>query len=435
MIALSVLMDIGAESRFFLQVLTCKASGSLDAPYKIKPVAKALCLTERFVRDASRELVKAGLLRECKQEGGIGRPGVGYLASEYLLNVLREVGSEFTHQELILRLFTEPDIYAVGDGAMELSTDSAVKTSRAAIRKDGQPAAPGAKGRLGAATRILLAAFLSKADQCGVVTGLGESRLRSMTGLDSISIKHQLKRLISLGFVRSFVPGLSNGVFVGSKVTSIYYLNLDHPQLRIKQRERGLVVYATQGPAKTDMLEAAMPSTEALKALMAEPGQKHRALDMLYHKLASHTSSLLTTIWADPECELADVKAALFERIASELGGPMTVSPDQGVYGPWDGLKESFHAEVCRWAESIHKGLRRMKVWQGYKPQLVRLIPAPGSSDNFSIVSLVVYPAPRTSSICIWVWDIRGGRIDSYVREDALDLALRYEVALLTKAT
>lgn len=248
-----------------------------------------------------------------------------------------------------------------------------------------------------------------------------------MTGLDSLSIKHQLKRLVSLGFVRSYVPGLSNGVFVGSKVTSIYYLNLDHPQLRVKQRERGLVVYATQGPAKSNMLEAAMPTTEALKALGP------RALDMLYHKLANHTARLLTAIWADPECELADVKAAISDGIAGELGGPLTVNPDQSVSGYWDGLQESFHAEVCRWAESIHKGLRRMKVWQGYKPQLVRLIPAPGRNDGFSIVSLVVYPAPRTSSICLWVWDMRGGRVDSYGREDALDLALRYEVALLTK--
>lgn len=274
MIALSVLVDIGAESRFFLQALTCKEEKGLGTTFKIKPVAKVLCLTERFVRDASRELVKTGLLSESKQEGGAGRPGVGYEASQYLLRVLKEVERNYTHQELILRLFTEPEIYAIGDGATELPTDLAVKSSRTATCKDGRPAAPGAKGRLGAATRILLAALLSESDHCGVVAGLGESRLRSMTGLDSLSIKHQLKRLVGLGFVRSYAPGLSNGVFVGSKVASIYYLNLDHPQLRIKQRERGLVVYATEGPAKYDMLEAAMPTREALKGLMPEPGQK-----------------------------------------------------------------------------------------------------------------------------------------------------------------
>lgn len=341
--------------------------------------------------------------------------------------MLAEVGREFTHQELMLRLFLEPDIYAVGEGETSVSTDQEEKSSRSATRKDGRPAAPGAKGRLGAASRMLLAALLSEADECGVVTGLGGPRLRAMTGLDSLSIKHQLKRLLSLGFVRSYVPGLSNGVFVGSKVTSIYYLNLDHPQLRMKQRERALVVYATQGPGKYDMLEAALPAMVKLKAV--EP----RVQEMLYHRLASYASHLLTAIWADPECELADVKAAIFERISSELGGPLTVNPDRALSGPWDGLRESFHAEICQWAESIHKGLCRMKVWGGYKPQQVRLIPAPVRKDGLSIVSLVVYPVPRVNDICLWVWDVRGGRVDSYVREDALGLALRYEVALLTK--
>ena len=100
-------IDVEAESRFFLQAFLCMNDLSLEAPYKIKSVAKQLCLTERFVRDASQELVRARLLRESKQEGGVGRPGVGYVASERLLRVLAEVGREFTHQELMLRLFLE----------------------------------------------------------------------------------------------------------------------------------------------------------------------------------------------------------------------------------------------------------------------------------------------------------------------------------------
>ncbi len=66
-------IDVEAESRFFLQAFLCMNYLSLEAPYKIKSVAKQLCLTERFVRDASQELVRARLLREIKQEGGVGR--------------------------------------------------------------------------------------------------------------------------------------------------------------------------------------------------------------------------------------------------------------------------------------------------------------------------------------------------------------------------
>jgi hypothetical protein len=433
MIALSDI-EADAEARFFLQAFVCRNDVSLDVPYKIKPVAKQLCLTERFVWDASQELVRAGLLKKCKQDGRVGRPDVSYVASENLLRVLVKADPEFTHRELMLRLFLEQEIHAVRDGETTASTGHEEKPPRTATRKDGRPAAPGAKGRLGAATRVLLAALLSEADECGVVAGLGGPRLRAMTGLDTLSIKHQLKRLLSLGFVRSYMPGLSHGVFVGSKVTSIYYLNLDHPQLRLRQRERGVVVYVTHGPGRYDILGAAMPTTEALNALKPKQGQKPYVLDLLYHKLASHTSYLLTAIWSDPECDLGDAKAEISKRIAEELGGPLTVNSDRTAYAGWGGLRESFQAEACRWAESIHKGLRRMKVWPGYKPHLVRLIPAPVRKDGLSIVSLVVHPAPRDNNICLWVWDVRGGRVDSYVREDALDSALRYDVRLLTRA-
>ena len=142
-----------------------------------------------------------------------------------------------------------------------------------------------------------MAALLSEADQCGVVTELSGRKLREMTGLDSPSIKHQLNRLLSLGFLRSYVPGVSHGVLVGSKTMSIYYLNLDHPQLQAGQRKQqlGLVVYATQVHLKHDLIEAALPATKL----------KDRAVqEMLYHRLASHTSHLLTALWSDPECAI-----------------------------------------------------------------------------------------------------------------------------------
>lgn len=65
---------------------------------------------------------------------------------------------------------------------------------------------------------------------------------------------------------------------------------------------------------------------------------------------------------------------------------------------------------------------------------MVRLLPAPETSDIWSAVSLIVYPAPKASNTCLWVWDLPGGRTDLYVGEQALDLEQRYALALLTKA-
>ena len=78
---------------------------------------------------------------------------------------------------------------------------------------------------------------------------------------------------------------------------SIYYLNLDHPQLPVRQgkQERGLVVYAVKGPQKYDLVEAALPSTVQLA------GVDNQVKEMLYHRLASHASQLLTALWSDPK--------------------------------------------------------------------------------------------------------------------------------------
>lgn len=55
-------LEVGAESRFFLQALICREQALLTASFKVKPVARLLCLTDRLVRDAVRELAEAGLL-------------------------------------------------------------------------------------------------------------------------------------------------------------------------------------------------------------------------------------------------------------------------------------------------------------------------------------------------------------------------------------
>jgi hypothetical protein len=115
-----------------------------------------------------------------KQVDKVGRPGQEYEASQYLLDLLAKPGKgEVAHQDLVLRLFREPEIYA--EGPLPKAEAGKEKVSRKQVRKDGRPAAPGAYGRLGASTRLLLAALLSFADQCGVVEGVGEARLRAIT--------------------------------------------------------------------------------------------------------------------------------------------------------------------------------------------------------------------------------------------------------------
>jgi hypothetical protein len=419
----SASLSVGHEPRYFLQALLLNKQELLSAPYKVKMVAKRLCLTERLVRDASLELAAAGLLVVKKLTDKVGRPGQEYEASPYLRVLIAETKvASVAHQELVVRLFIEPDIYAQGP----LPKAATEKPARALVREDGLPAAPGAHGRLGSASRMILAALLVSADQCGFVSGLGESKLRAMTGLTAVAVRHQLKRLISLGFIRSHVPGVSSAVFKGSRVSSAYYLNLDHPQLGAQPSSRALAVYATRGPSKFETLAVGLPQ-EAVRALRAlEPA----VIDMLYHKLASCTSHLLALMWGAVDDKYSEAESGIAGMIAKELGQLQIGSTAEGEGIYWAGIHENFLDATREWARSLHGRLCR-KVWSGYRPESVRLMPGPEQHDTFRVTTVFVYPAPQKQKACVVFWDEFNGRADHYGSEAELGFELRYAFGLL----
>lgn len=122
----------------------------------------------------------------------------------------------------------------------------------------------------------------------------GEAKLRAMTGLNPIALKHQVRRLVSLGFIRVHVPGVSNGFFVGAKVPSTYYLNLDHTQMRARRPHCAVLVYAEAKQSRYERLTSGLTQPDVARALLA---LGPAALDVLYHKLAWYTSHLLSLTW------------------------------------------------------------------------------------------------------------------------------------------
>ncbi|HCT4817284.1 hypothetical protein ACM7OY_00835 [Pseudomonas aeruginosa] len=403
----------------------------MTASFKVKPVARLLCLTDRLVRDSVRELAEAGLLVAKKQADKVGRPGQEYEASQYLLDLLAQPsGGTLAHGDLVLRLFSEPEIYAEGPRP-ETDTGSE-KAVRKQVRKDGRPAAPGASGRLGAATRVLLAALLTFADQCGVVTGVGEAKLRAMTGLNPLALKHQVARLVSLGFIRGHIPGVSNGFFVGARVPSTYYLNLDHPQLGEQSLRCALLVYAEDGLSRNERLTNRLPFDVAGALLALGPA----ALDVLYHKLARYTSHLLSLTWGGPGERYGEAPASLAGMIGRELAQLKVGKPEQNEAGYyWPQVLDHFFEVAFDWSEHLKQKLNG-KAWPGYQPQLVRLIPAPEpeeGNDSLMIVSLIVYPAPENQKGCIVYKDVPGGFLREFDSEADLDVWNRYEFGLLTE--
>ncbi|MBG0843497.1 hypothetical protein [Ectopseudomonas toyotomiensis] len=386
LLAFSEKIEATAEARYLLQALICNRQKILATHFKVKSVSKLLYLTERLVRGASQELAEAGLLLVLSRSGKVGRPGLEYKASQHLRDLLAEPGqSANPYQELALRLFSEPDIY------VECSQSEAGKREgkavRKQIRKDGRPAAPGASGRLGVSTRVLLAALLTSADQFGVVTGMGEAQLRAMTGLNQVALKHQLRRLVSLGFIRVHVPGLSNGIFVGAKVSSIYYLNLSHPQLGDKRpRHIAWVLFNDELNGYERLTKGLSPEVE--KALLA---LGPAVLNVLYHKLAGYASQLILDTWVKSDERQDDAFAPLVENIARELGQLKVGNPEWSQSNDyWAGMSKHFSQLALEWSQDL---IRVLDTRVSLPRALIRPVPAQdryGDERDFFLLLAIV---------------------------------------------
>lgn len=370
LMALSERLKLSAESRFFIQALMCQRGELLTRPFRVKPVAKLLCLTERLVREAACELAKAGLLVAQKRGGGVGRPSHEYDASKDLHDLLKGIDeSTGFHQDLVQRLFSEPDIYAVGSTAKNPERED-----RKLTRKDGRPAAPGAYRRLGASTRMLLAALLASADRFGVVAGVGEAKLRAMTGLSPTGLKQQVKRLISLGFVHSHVPGVSHGVFVGAKVASTYYLRLRHLQLQGQWNWHTALVELPYELGPEQVTKGLSPK-EAEALISLGP----MVLEVLYHKLIGYVSYLLSV-----DRTQLDAHVHLAEVIAQDLGRVRVSNPEQGeVNDSWIEMSAHFRDLAFELPQSW-KTLLEDGPWQS-----VRLIPLYQGAKKHFLMFLV----------------------------------------------
>jgi hypothetical protein len=194
-----------------------------------------------------------------------------------------------------------------------------------------------------------------------------------------------------------------------------------------------VLVYAEDGLSRYERLTEGLTSDVAGALLALGPA----ALDVLYHKLARYTSNLLSLTWGEPGEKYGKVPASLDGMVARELEQLKDCKPGQSARGYyWPGVIDHFFEVAFEWAEHLKARLIG-QAWQGYKPQLVRLIPAPEpkpqeGGERLKIVSLIVYPAPEKQKSCVVYKDVPGGFLREFDCEADLDVLNRYEFGLLT---
>lgn len=213
------------DARFVFEALANRAARGERCCYRVKTLAAILHLSQKLVSGALTELKEAGaLVDEQTKPAGKGRPAIRLEITPHLLQQIGEMDNPYgIHSEILERLFSEAEILAAKPNAQPVINKGIELSTR-----DRRSAPSGARGRLSAANRFLLGELLVSADKFGVVSRIGNVQLRRLTGLDDASLKHRLRRLMELGFIRRFVPGLTSSIFKNGKVSSTYFLNLTH---------------------------------------------------------------------------------------------------------------------------------------------------------------------------------------------------------------
>lgn len=144
---------------------------------------------------------------------GRGRPRSRYRLSTKLAKALRMSPPASEHHAAEITMLAKTTLLAAENSAKDLIRDSRLRCSSLTI-----------------SNRWLLMVLLAHADMQGVITSLGISKIRHLTGMSRSRIDRQLKKLVHLGVVAHHQPGRYSSEAKKRK-TSIYLLDLAHPLL------------------------------------------------------------------------------------------------------------------------------------------------------------------------------------------------------------
>lgn len=302
--------DIKPEVKFFLAAFVRRFGCTAVVAHTVKDLAKVLGVPDQLVSRATADLVCRGWLESLAVAEGRGRPKSRFVIHAAFAEKLRCVNeSSVKCESMIGHLISDPDIQA----QLPDNPSGAVKQIQPVAGSGGAPRLQ-SRGRLSIPGRLLLITLLSRADAFGVVRDVGNAQLRRLTGLDDASLKHRLQRLTSLGFIRSYVGGVSSSIFP-AKIKSTYFLNLNHPMLAPLGDAHAVLVHQALHLADSHELHmnifienARAAETQPAGYARATPLQvatffkswRHLAVfQVLQLKLNAYASYLLSHHWPD----------------------------------------------------------------------------------------------------------------------------------------
>ena len=427
------LASCGAAARFLLEAMACRVleESSADVACSGKALAKALQLSGVLVSEALAELVSVGVVCRLSESLGRGRPSIHYRIAPGTVATLRANQCSYgLYSQHLQRLFSGAAMVTE-----RLGEPPRGRKERATVTKLGKPAFLGARGQLSACNRLLLGVLLAHADRFGVVEGIGSVGLKRATGLDTDSLKYRLQRLIALGLVRRHVPGLSSSVFSGGKISSTYYLNLNHSVFAVKRSTAVMVHAARDMDAKrVDHGEALRRDVLAWRSRQAGDqhetpqavirflaGQKIEVFEVLQHMLLRHASDLLSRHWFDLGNGVQIDAGWLEENIAAALRKPSAFEEEQAETELRE-VVEHFCRLVFEMAQEFRSRFGQAN-WVGFEPGCLSILPA-SAGAGYKVITLVLQPPPIEVPECMVLYEERRGVVSDKLWSSEAEMPL-----------
>lgn len=448
---LESLQGADPETRLVFELLAAspvRTTGDAQG-YRVEALAAQFRLAPKLVSDALGDLVRLGLVvRERSLSEGKGRPAITYALAPVVVQTLKVSGPGYgVHAELLECLLSGTPLETQVPG-LQLRPAK----QRLAVTKSGKPAPPGASKQLSACNRLLYATLLARADHCGVVSGLGGPELRQLTGFDAASLKHRLRRLMDLGLIRRYVPGVSSSIFARARVSSTYFLNLNpgfglpsncavvvHQSWNLEDKRfthtdilRFEVAAYTRGDGDSDWVTP-------LSVIRFLAGQRARVYPVLQSMLYRYASYLLSQRWSDllPGAYLWDDRLYAmirgdFRQPVPKVTGEDTTAEQDSLDADWVEIIEHFYRLTH---EVAHEFRSRFSQATFLPLEAVQMSALPVADDlGYKVIALVLSPAPSGAKAFAWLEEKRRGvvKLRPPTAESEVDVRNRYDFGLLT---
>lgn len=441
---------LNSKARFALAAFYLRYKFADTGPLTVDELASGLGVPAGECADALEVLLKESVLTASVDPARkAGRPKRAFRIHDELVRrlaharVISKPTSGVPHQKVIEHLISGPHIHAVGPDVMvSRASVKAVRGTKATI------AVLKLTALLSRSNRLLMAMLFGHADGFGVVRSLSNAELCRLTGLDSISVKQRIRRLIELGFIRRHVPGVASPIFA-EKLKSCYVLNLNHRQVAPAGDVIAFAVHeilnkSTDDPVYLDEVwydlgRYRRPSGRPASCDVRTPdfvlrlfwGAPKHALQQFEFFLSDCVTDLLTKHWEQVGVERSDFDLGVRDRISAFFRKPMKRAADgrpldENAILDFLCLMTNLFAADCKRRLSQFDGL----LFTGLN---FRLLPA-NLEQGYASLGVLIERACDGDGDGGWLVTQSGvvSEMKRFPRETACSVVLRQKAGLLT---